>query len=73
MKNTNALIFHIMQELHKDSRPTCLSCLGITVPEDWPAVQTHITTQYKQLLGYEDGLCWKCKTQQPTIRPLAPK
>jgi hypothetical protein len=73
MKNTNALIFHIIQELHKDSRPTCLPCLGITIPEDWLPVHTHVSSQYKQLLSFEDGLCWKCKTQQSTIRPLTAK
>src|SRR3989337_2992387 len=47
MKQTNALVFHIIQELNKDPRPTCLPCLGITAPEHWAGVHTHTASQYR--------------------------
>ena len=71
MKQTNALVFHIIQELNKDPRPTCLPCLGITAPEHWVGVHTHIAAQYRLQYTFEDGVCRKCKTTQDTIRPLA--
>lgn len=67
MKNTNALVFHVMQELRKDPRPTCLPCLGITAPEHWVGVHTHISSQYRLQYRFEDGLCQKCKTTQTLL------
>ena len=74
MKNTNTLVFHIMQELRKDPRPTCFPCLGITAPEQWVPVRTQISSQYRQLYKFEDGICWKCHTKQENIRssPISP-
>jgi hypothetical protein len=70
MKQTNALVFHIMQELRKDPRPTCLPCLGITAPEHWMGVHAHISSQYRLQYRFEDGVCQKCKTKQDTISPF---
>ena len=70
MQNTNSLVFHVMQELRKVPRPTCLPCLGISSPEDWAPVQTHISSRYDQLYKFEDGVCWKCQTKQRLIRRL---
>jgi hypothetical protein len=69
MKQTNALVFHVMQELRKDPRPTCLPCLGITAPEHWASVHTHIASQYSLQYRFEDGVCGKCQTKQDTISP----
>ena len=69
MLNTNTLVFHVLQELRKDPRPTCLPCLGITSPEQGALVHTHIASQYRRGYIFEDGLCWKCKTRQENIRP----
>ena len=68
MQNTNPMVFHIMQELRQAPRPTCLPCLGITSPEHWAPVQMHISSQYHRLYTFEDGICWKCQTQQELIR-----
>ena len=68
MTNTNPMVFHIMQELRKAPRPTCLPCLGITSPGHWAPVQMHITSQYHQLYIFEDGICWKCNSRQEIIR-----
>ena len=70
MNNTNSLVFHVMQELRKAPRPTCLPCLGITSPGEWGPVQTHIASQYHQLYKFEDGICWKCQTKQELIHRL---
>ena len=71
MKNTNALVFHVIQELNKDPRPTCLPCLGITAPEHRAGVHRHIAAQYRLQYRFEDGVCLKCNSQQDTIRPLS--
>ena len=70
-KQTNALVFHIIQELNKDPRPACLPCLGITAPELGAPVHAHMASQYRLQYIFEDGVCRKCKTKQDTIRPLA--
>ncbi len=70
MKQTNALVFHIIQELNKDPRPTCLPCLGITAPEHSAPVHTHIASQYRLQYRFEDGVCRKCRIKKDTIRPL---
>ena len=71
MQSTNALVFHIIQELHKDPRPTCLPCLGITAPEHWAPVHRHIASQYRLQYRFEDGVCLKCNTKQDTISQIA--
>ena len=70
MPSTNTLVFHIMQELRKDPRPTCFPCLGVTSPEQWVSVRMQISSQYRQLYTFEDGICGKCHTKQENIRRL---
>jgi hypothetical protein len=69
MPTTNMLIAHILQEMRKDPRATCLPCLGITSPDQWEAVRLRIASQYRQFYTFEEGVCWKCKTTQQNIRP----
>lgn len=69
MPTTNMLIAHILQEMRKEPRPTCLPCLGITSPENWEPVRMRISSHYRQFYTFEEGICWKCKTTQHNIRP----
>jgi hypothetical protein len=69
MPQTNMLIAHILQEMRKDPRPTCLPCLGITSSENWEAVRTQLSTRYREFYLFEEGICSKCKTKQDNILP----
>ena len=69
MPTTNMLIGHVLQEMRKDPRPTCLPCLGITSPESWEAVRMQISSDYRPLYTFAEGLCSKCHTKQINISP----
>ncbi len=73
MSTVNMLIVHILQEMRRNPRPTCLPCLGITSPEQEAPVRAQLSSHYRPFYSFEEGLCWKCKTQQDTIRPRQAK